>query len=448
MRKFVLILILLFTAHFVQAQLLNNEWIDYSKTYYKFKVGTNGLYRINQNVLSSNGLGNIPAEQFQLWRNGEQVALYTSASTGVLPAGGYIEFWGKRNDGKPDKALYKNGANQLSDALSLETDTASYFLTVNTAGNNFRITDAVNDLANNTLAPEPYFLYDYRLDYQQRINWGKPVYFGEYVYSSTYDLGEFWASNEIYPLNPMQLVSDTLHVAPNGPDATLQVSFVGNSFLGSNRIVKVDVNGTNVMSNKLITINAIVFNDTFPLSLISNKSVANFSFINGNGDLNDRIAVGFVDLKYPRLFDFGAQQNFEFTLPASVQGNYIEVSNFKWGNSVAPVLYDLTNSKKYTANTAQANILRFALPASTTDRKLVLVSEDGSNLNIVNSLIKRNFTDYTNSSNQGDYLIISNKILFGASTAIDEYRQYRSSTAGGSFSAKIVDIEEIVDQFA
>jgi hypothetical protein len=130
MRKIVMIWSLLFAALIVHAQ-FNNEWIDYSKTYYKFKVGKDSLYRITQSTLSVAGLGNIPAEQFQLWRNGVEVPIYTSVATGILPGNGYIEFWGKKNDGKPDKALYKDPNNQLSDALSLETDTAVYFLTVN-----------------------------------------------------------------------------------------------------------------------------------------------------------------------------------------------------------------------------------------------------------------------------------------------------------------------------
>lgn len=70
----------------------NNSWIDYSKTYYKFKVVKSGLYRISQPALSSIGLGSTPAEQFQLWRNGEQVRLYTSAATGILGSGDSLNF--------------------------------------------------------------------------------------------------------------------------------------------------------------------------------------------------------------------------------------------------------------------------------------------------------------------------------------------------------------------
>src|SRR4051812_9602266 len=107
MKKFLFGLLL--TWGFVaKAQVYNNEWIDYSKTYYKFKIAKNGLFRIPQSLLSSAGLGSTPAEYFQLWRNGVQVPVYTSVPSGVLSASDYIEFWGKMNDGKPDKQLYRN----------------------------------------------------------------------------------------------------------------------------------------------------------------------------------------------------------------------------------------------------------------------------------------------------------------------------------------------------
>lgn len=447
MRRFLLILFLLFTALWLQAQPFNNEWIDYSKSYYKFKVGRTGLYRINQNSLPTE-LKNIPTEQFQLWRNGAQIPVYTSVPSGVLPANGYIEFWGERNDGKPDKALYKNLTNQLSDALSFETDTAAYFLTANPAGSNFHITDAPNDVAHNNLPAEPYFTYDYRYNYQQQINPGKAVNFGEYVYSSTYDVGEFWASNDIYRTSSLQLATGNLYVATSGPNASVNVSVAGNSFLGFDRTVKVQVNGTSLINKPLPLMNAAILSDSGVAPSLINTSSVNIVVSHTSSDAtgNDRIAVGFVDINYPRLFNFGGQSNFEFKLPATAQGNYLEISNFNGG--AVPVLYDLTNGKRYAANTDVAGILRFALPPGATERRLVLVSEDASNILLINNLIKRNFIDYSSAANQGDYLIISNKIIFSGSNILDQYAQYRNSSAGGSFNSKIIDIDELVDQFA
>jgi hypothetical protein len=104
MKKYFLISITCIVCFSAVAQQYYNEWIDFSKTYYKFKIGATGLYRINQNNLPA-ALQNVPAEQFQLWRNGIEIAMYTSVASGVLPSNGYIEFWGEKNDGLPDKNL-------------------------------------------------------------------------------------------------------------------------------------------------------------------------------------------------------------------------------------------------------------------------------------------------------------------------------------------------------
>ena len=103
--KRILLSLLVCTGLFTEAQVYNNEWIDYTKTYYKFKVGSTGLYRISQATLNSVGLGSSSAENFQLWRNGQEIPLYSSIASGPLGAADYIEFWGEMNDGKPDKQL-------------------------------------------------------------------------------------------------------------------------------------------------------------------------------------------------------------------------------------------------------------------------------------------------------------------------------------------------------
>src|SRR5437870_1417943 len=121
--RWLFIILLLSSSAFSQSY--NNEWIDYNKTYYKFKVygfGTDaagspirqGMVRISYTSLSAAGLGAVPASQFQLWRDGVEVPVYVSA-TGTLGASDYIEFWGEINNGKLDKQLYSNSDYQLSD---------------------------------------------------------------------------------------------------------------------------------------------------------------------------------------------------------------------------------------------------------------------------------------------------------------------------------------------
>src|SRR6185437_7892544 len=218
--KKLLIIFFMFISAPAFTQTYPNSWIDYSKTYYKFTIGQTGLYRISQSILNAAGLGAVPAEQFQLWRNGAEVGLYTSVSSGPLNSSDYIEFWGIMNDGKADTKLYRNPDYQLSDYYSLETDTAAYFLTVNPTGNNLRFVNSPNNVAGNSLAPEPYFINTKSVYYKSKINPGLGLPLGEYVYSSSYDIGEGWTSNDVAPGYPLSYLFDSIYMYTGGPLAS------------------------------------------------------------------------------------------------------------------------------------------------------------------------------------------------------------------------------------
>ncbi len=450
MKKICNLIFVLFLVHYAYAQSFNNEWIDYSKTYYKFKVGATGFYRIQKSQLPA-ALQNTPVENFVLWRNGSKVPVYTSVASGVLPNNGYIEFWGEMNDGKPDKALYRFPANQLTDKHSFQTDTAAFFLADGGAGSGLKLTATVNDVAGNTLPAEPFFMYSLRKDFKDQINKGKALYYGEYVYSSTYDVGEFWASADIYPASPaypngtpVYLNTANTYAAPSGPSPTLRIAAAGNSILGGTRRVKVSVNGNVVMSEALGQLDAKVFiNNGLTLSAITGAvSIRVADTVTSASQANDRIVCGFIELTYPRLFNFGNAANFEFQLEAAPAGNYLEISNFNFGGTT-PVLLDLTNGKRYEA-VVSGSVLQFKLQPSPTARKLVLVSAAPSNVLSISGMVQRNFINLSSASEQGNYLIISNKII----TSAQDYADYRSSAPGGSFRAKVYDIDELVDQFA
>ena len=162
------------------------------------------------------------ADHFQLWRNGSEVRLYTTVSNAPLGTTDYIEFWGQMNDGKADNQLYKNSDYQLADRYSLETDTASYFLTVNAAGNNLRFTDAVNT-APSSATPDAYFMRSIDFYYKNQISRGFARPLNEYVYSSAYDIGEGWTSNTIAPCCDLVQEIFNLNVYTGGPANSLSV---------------------------------------------------------------------------------------------------------------------------------------------------------------------------------------------------------------------------------
>ena len=448
--KKLLVIVFTFISAIATAQTYSNSWIDYSKTYYKFKVAANGLYHISQSTLNTLGLGNIPAEQFQLWRNGEEVALYTSAATGALPSGGYIEFWGMMNDGKIDTKLYRVADFQLTDHTSLQTDTASYFLTVNPAGNNLRFSDAANNVAANTLAPEPYFMNKKANYFKTQLSPGYAAIVGSYVYSSSYDIGEGWVSADIYPNRRLAASFNNCNVYSGGPGFSLKFAAVGSAL--NDRDVRVKVFTTVVDQEHMPYFTYTKSNLTnLPMSDLIDQNNIQVYFENTSTVSTDRMVVAFDEVTYPSKWIFNNQSNFYFELPATNVGNYLVIDQFNYG-STAPVLFDFNTHKRYTGDISTPGKVKFALPASTdTLRRFELVSEDPSAIKSVSSFQQRNFTNFGVAANQGDYLIISNPLLYSSTSGannVDLYSQYRHSAAGGGFNTKVIDINELEDQFA
>ena len=448
MKKFLLPLFI-FISLFAQSQAYNNEWINYNQTYYKFKVGATGLYRINQPTLAGLGIGNTPAEQFQLWRNGQQIPLYTSVQTGAMGGTDYIEFWGEQNDGKPDNSLYRISDGQLNNKWSLETDTAAFFLTINTAGNNLRLAPAANSLPT-ALPAETYFMHTMGKYYKERINAGYAQTVGGNIYSSAYDLGEGWTSFDIGTggTKTETFTNLNLYTGVGAPAPGLKVNVTGNT--QNPRQVEIKVNGTQVGLHTMDFFDYVKTNNPLTVALI-NTGTASIEVINRCLAASDRIAIGQTELIYARQFNFGGANNFMFELPASVAGNYLEISGFNYG-TVSPVLYDFTNGKRYVADIiTNPPMVRVVLQPSSVPRKMILVSQAPSFPIAVTSLQQRNFINYSQAANQGNYLIITHPALTigaNATNPVEAYRAYRSSANGGSYNAKIYMIDQLIDQFA
>lgn len=443
--------LLMFTGWFtLEAQVYNNEWINYSNTYYKFKIINTGLYRLPASLLQSNGLGAVPVTQFHLFRNGQEVPIYTSVASGVLPADGFIEFIGKPNDGAADRALYRTPSYQHAQNFSLFTDTATYFLTVDaTAGK--RYATVVNNIAANSLPVEPYFMYTYSNYFKNKINNGfANVVDGNYIYSSSYDNGEFWSSDDIREKASLSQTISNLRVATAGPNATFRFGAFGNT--DRTRRVQLTVNNQLLKDTAMNYSSGAVMAETFPNALIASNSAA-INFTNYQPPAStfvDRMVISFYEMTYPRLFSFNNATWFPFKLDARTQGYYLEITDFNAGGA-APVLYDTETMERYVANVEVAGVYRFALRGSITARNMVLVSQAGTYYQPVTALQPRTFVNITNQDNQGNFLIVSNKVLFAGangSNPVEEYRAYRSSAAGGSFNAKTYDIDELTDQFA
>jgi hypothetical protein len=460
LKKLLAALLLLTTVFSAQSQIYRNEWIDYSKTYYKVKIAQTGLFRITGATLSSMGLTGVNSNNFRLIRNGQQVPMFTNVSNAVLGATDYIEFWGMKNDGKPDTDLYYDVNYQIADGVSMETDTAAFFLTnMGAATGNLRINNQAFTLTGAEVAPA-YFMHTSKRVFKDRIHKGDPYDIsGTRVYTSTYDKGEGWVSKIIYPgtaANTQLVETNVLPFAyPTGPASSLYVTAVGDNTYNY-RSMTIRLNGTIINGSTPINFNTYDYVKATVPSIPSTLLTATntLGFATSTADPNDVSYLGTYEFTYPRQFNFGGASSFEFTMPTAATDTYIEIQNFNH-NLTAPILWDLTNNRRYTctlagASTATNGIIKVKLAPSTVPMKLILLNASATGFSSLAStqFQAKTFRNFGSAANQGDFLIISNSALMTGVNPVEQYRAYRATANGGSFNSKVYDIDELYDQFA
>src|SRR4030095_7713041 len=194
--------------------------------------------------------------------------------------------------------------------------------TVNTSASNKRLVTTVNNIAGNTLSPEPYFMYTVGTYFKNRINTGNAQKVQEsYVYSSAYDKDEGYTSSDIAAGGKSNVSHASLRVYNSGPDVTFSINAAGNAI--NQRSFRVTVNGTQVVQQNMDYYDYVKYTTTFPVSVLSAATTLVTIFNDGTGTA-DRMVVAQYEMTYPRLFNFDNQKKFYFKLPANTNGNYIQ----------------------------------------------------------------------------------------------------------------------------
>ena len=138
-----------------------DEWIVDGQEYYKIPIGEEGIYKIEFSNLSALGiaLDKIDPRNFQLFRNGEEQYLYVRGEQdGSFDQGDVIEFYGQKNDGTLESALYKSASDQPHKDYSIFTDTSSYYLTWSASPSSKRFAALFNQTIT-TLSTQGYLIY-------------------------------------------------------------------------------------------------------------------------------------------------------------------------------------------------------------------------------------------------------------------------------------------------
>lgn len=447
-----LLFLIIFIANLsiLQAQTYHNDWIDHNKVYHKFKVVKDGLYQIPYATLDNAGINTVGAG-FQLFHNGEQIPIHVTTDSN-FEAGDYIEFYGKKNDGTFDTQLFADPEWQLTNAQSLFTDTASYFLTWDNSTPNLRYTSIENNLAN-VPPKEDYFMHQVVVLPNEEFNEGVPFRVADRKHHfADFENGEGFVSELILAGESQTFTLETPAIWQTTSELVeAMVKVVGRNDeldISPDHHLGIEVGGASYVNDAYdgYAVQSYTFNPD--IADLADESLVTVTSL---GDLapSDQNAVAYVSLTYPRAYDFGNERTFSFVLNNESE-RYIEIENFIGGS--APVLYDRTNRLRILP-IQESGVYKIKLPGGTnpsTKRQLFVANTTSFiSVNEIENLEVVVFTDFANSIHQGNYLLITHPHLRqGITDWVEAYHDFRGSFFGGDFGVQTVEIDQLYDQFA
>ncbi|HHW59800.1 MAG: C25 family cysteine peptidase [Bacteroidales bacterium] len=434
------------------AQPFGNEWINYNKFYYKIKISSEGIYRIDYNTLVSAGIpvNIIDPRLFQIFHNGIEQYIYVHGEEdGIFDNDDFIEFYAKGNDGSFDKKLYKNSEHQANDNYSLFNDTSAYFLTWSSSLNNKRVANYKNT-EYLSYFPESHVYYTNRIDYTSYYYPGPVDASGLSDFDYTEAEGWFDGTMSINPSQPgvpqnyNKQIQTPLPYNAGGP-SEIKIMITGqSSALDYPHHLKINFLSNNIDTTFIGYKNVFISRNFLSSSLSSNLNI-NFTLPNDLGAPSDRIALSYIEVSYPRLTNYNNSYSLKYRIKDNGQNvRYIHFTNVYGNNNDTLISYDLTNNNRIFS-TKNNNNVDICIAMNGNDVEIYSTIE--SNVKKITQLTAINgtgkFTDYLSLGLiKADYLIITHPILINSA---NNYANYRSITG---YSPLVINVEELYDQFA
>lgn len=461
-KRLLAICLFLFTFISIKAQPYGNEWINYSQRYYKIKIARDGIYRIDSLTLATAGipLSTIDPRKFQLYNKGTQQHIYVQGENdGVFNGNDFIEFYAQKNDGILDSLLYKNTSFIPNPYYSLINDTAVYFLTWNGSVTNNRMVIPLVDTVFGSYAPETFFLKEAIQSFSSNYYEGETNIIGGT--DPRYTLSEGWFDANVINLggsNQYNNLLNTSNAYVSGPPAKIETVVIGASkdalLVNSSpdHHITIDYKGISGTYQQLTdTLFKGYVSNRFVYSIPASElglSYTDFKFtsIADASFKSNRTTVSYIYIRYPHTFNLEGANSFIMYLPqnSSQVKSYLNINNFSATSAVR--LYDLTNNKRIDVIKSGSNY-KVLVPDSNKEKKCLITSD--ANISKITALESvtpsAKFTDYTLVPADSAFIIVTHKSLMSSSI---NYKNYRSTIAGGSHNVIIADIDELYDQFA
>ncbi len=426
-----------------------NAWINFSQTYYKVRVGATGIHRLTYTDLQNAGvpLGSIDPRRINLYHRGQEQAILVSGQTDAsFDPADFIEFYGQRNDGTLDAALYEPAAAQPHPYYNLYSDTTAYFLTWNPLPVPGKRMENFFEVNSTGLPPEVFHEHQELQVFTQEFSLPadpQPTAFVE---------GEAWTGPTICTLSSgctgQQdiVVENLLDGVSFVGSPTLEIQLTGRNDLFHNAEV---YGGPDAGSLRLLGSLSFFRYETpvlqAPLAWtdigIDGKMTVRVKIVVGTN--RDALSVSYLRVRMPQKYDARSSSGKVMHLPPSTPGkSYVEITNPAANTRV----FDITDpdNVRVIGTVPQGGKLTAVVPETSGGRTLYLT-------NTVRQAPLRKVTFRPISPAAHNYLIISHPTLMlpalGYADPVKAYGGYRATAAGGSYDTLTITTDQLYNQF-
>jgi hypothetical protein len=458
------------------AQKFGNEWVDYSKKYYKTSVNKEGIYRITYNQLQSVGfpVATTDPHQIQMFFQGKEIAIrVVGEEDSVFNQNDYIEFYGRSNRFDQLSEMFEKPENMpriFNEAFpffTYYTDYSMYFITDGKVREKGKRINTHKE-SNPSIAPDIFHTQflgaegllgvgNYSLGPLFPVNFNgfdeRGALFSHFTETHGNVSRQYAPGNKInLALSLVDAKVKEARVVNVQPRLTVKV--VGRT----NTLHNVEIFADILPDSQKRAIENISFNNRVLVTTNTALSTANFPQGNGafyvsfkvnkvSQSSQELLSFGTIQLAYPQGFDMQGAGARKFLLAANPVGkSKIQLTN------VAPntKIFDITDEHNVIQIATEASnsgtTLTAIVPNTNRPRTLIASTSPLSSPKPVSSV---NFA-VINPAGRYDYLIITDERLkqpVNGIDAVQAYADYRSSIKGGNFRPLIITFQQISDLF-
>ncbi|MCB0737987.1 MAG: hypothetical protein KDC92_10775, partial [Bacteroidetes bacterium] len=426
-----------------------NDWFDIGKSYYKVAVAKDGIYRVPKSSLAAAGMPtqSISNVEYRVYARGKEIYAKVEQD--------YISFYGIKNDGELDQALFEDPNNQSNTAYSFYSDTTYYYITYTPGQNGLRYiknnetntggkTEITYHLAKKTQAFSDFFIPGERPNgalyhphfsggegyMSNRITRAKNVFMAK-----TFDISDYI---EIATVNP---TVETTLIGANSPNNTDQLPdgtaydcrpFISYTSSGSETILVSDYKLAYSYKRYILDLPT----DAFTSKSLTFKANVHPDSENGVA-IAGQIRCSHFTLSYAAKFDMLSNKSYEFKFPNAISTErFIKIVNVPDGEYQ---VFDMANGIELSTTMSNGE-LTVVIPKSAVQHHLYI-----SELKEITNLTPKKYVFKDLELTEGiEYIVLSSYALENSAS---EYLSYRTSAAGGNLKGKLIFAEDLYDHY-